>query len=109
MSVCRVIGLWFRRTWLSASNAHAYRLYIVNERSLPFSGFDKPAVISEALNYDTTYFAFCAFEKKFQLFFNTRASFVLRRTPVLSGPLHEQNPKLLHTFNSLGRSQLAKN
>ena len=31
MSVCRSLRTQFRRTWQSPSNAHAYRLYVVNE------------------------------------------------------------------------------
>jgi hypothetical protein len=46
----------FRRTWQSPSNAHAYRLYVVNEprshSSFAPSFPANPAAISEALDYD---------------------------------------------------------
>ncbi len=55
MSVCRSLRTQFRRTWQSPSNAHAYRLYVVNEpcclpsRLAPrFACF---AAMSEAFNY----------------------------------------------------------
>jgi hypothetical protein len=46
----------FRRTWQSPSNAHAYRLYVVNDpartSSVALSFLAVFAAISEALDYD---------------------------------------------------------
>jgi hypothetical protein len=55
MSVCKSIKTWFRRTWQSPSNAHAYRLYVVNDPLCNHQTYRlslRLAVISEALNYD---------------------------------------------------------
>src|SRR2546425_6190661 len=45
----------FRSTWLFASNAHAYRLYIFKDRSREFLLYFRLAVISEALNSSTVF------------------------------------------------------
>jgi hypothetical protein len=50
----------FRRTWQSPSNAHAYRLYFVNDPSRFQQGanpifLSHPAAISEALQYNTLF------------------------------------------------------
>ncbi|HEX7889399.1 MAG TPA: hypothetical protein VF522_08580, partial [Ramlibacter sp.] len=46
----------FRRTWQSPSNAHAYRLYVVNDPRIDQQALHLPffavfAAISEALDY----------------------------------------------------------
>ena len=67
----------FRRTWPSASNAHAYRLYVFNDHPThPTSTLVTVfcasfAAISEALYYDTT---FRANRKNFQNFFSPTPS-----------------------------------
>src|SRR5256885_148988 len=45
----------FQRTWLFASNAHAYRLYIFKDRSREFLLYFRLAAISEALNSSTVF------------------------------------------------------
>jgi hypothetical protein len=42
-----------KRTWQSPSNAHAYRLYVVNEPALALRLALNSTAISRALDYDT--------------------------------------------------------
>ncbi|WP_373833261.1 hypothetical protein, partial [Delftia acidovorans] len=55
MSVFWLQRAEFQRTWLFASNAHAYRLYIFKDRSREFLLYFRLAAISEALNSSTVF------------------------------------------------------
>ncbi|KAA9165698.1 hypothetical protein F3K36_26920 [Delftia sp. BR1] len=55
MSVFWLQRAEFQRTWLFASNAHAYRLYIFKDRSREFLLYFRLAAISEALNSSSVF------------------------------------------------------
>ena len=57
MSVFWLQRAEFQRTWLFASNAHAYRLYIFKDRSREFLLYFRLTAISEVLYSSTTFAA----------------------------------------------------
>jgi len=85
----------FRRTWPSASNAHAYRLYVFNDHPAhPTSTLVTVfcasfAAISEALYYDTT---FRANRKNFSKFFLSN--------PLATAPRSQLEAPRHHASNS---------